>query len=391
MNFPPPPTRVFFDSNIFIRHQWPKASGKLESVISKLEGLKILLCIPEVILLELRKHVENSILDTLETIKSHNQKLPYLEAISELPDIKEYLEEYDKNVSKYLKEHGFEIIPHPTIGIERLIKMAVDKHPPFEENDKGFRDTMQIFSIIEYLQKVNEKNREALFVTNDKIFKDSRIESIIQEAGVNLKILDSVDSLQEYIDSYVDVTISKLLGIREEAAKEALEGIITQIERYVKENYDFVPSQFHGDQIQGDVDQVSDLQVQEILKVYTSRPDDEGKVSLTFLFRCRLVLSVMIQQYRVTPEVSLRVGGIGVWQQRIMEAFRKRLEEKSTGPSYEFSEESVEKILVGEATASKEDEIFTNIEIASVALARRDVAAKYQPPPTLPKLPQPPP
>jgi hypothetical protein len=79
-----------------------------------------------------------------------------------------YLKDIDSHFRSKAAERGIEIIPLARIDVTRLLMMSIDCTPPFEESkEKGFRDSLIMFSILEVIRGRPEDN--ALIITNDKL------------------------------------------------------------------------------------------------------------------------------------------------------------------------------------------------------------------------------
>ena len=94
---------------------------------------------------------------------------------TELTAIYDRLRDFEKNLEtifeKKLSDVGIGILPLAKCDLEDLLRMAIENVPPFEEShEKGFRDSLIMFSILEAIKGVPEKN--ALLVSDDKLLTE---------------------------------------------------------------------------------------------------------------------------------------------------------------------------------------------------------------------------
>ena len=102
---------------------------------------------------------------------------------------------------------GIEVIETPkNISIRQLVTMAAFKIRPFEDKrEKGFRDTVILYTILEDAKKRNIK--DCLFITEDKIFAHEDVQQIIKKYRVNIDIADSLETATVLIKSVLDEKI----------------------------------------------------------------------------------------------------------------------------------------------------------------------------------------
>ena len=72
-----------------------------------------------------------------------------------------------------LSKVGIEVIDHHSPDIRQLVIDAVNKKPPFESNDKGFRDTIIVETICEHAASISECG-EIWLITEDQVFQKSQ-------------------------------------------------------------------------------------------------------------------------------------------------------------------------------------------------------------------------
>lgn len=122
----------------------------------------------------------------------------------------------DDYIDKLVKEEDFvyEVIDIKDNNILPKIKeLAINKKPPFEGKDgtdKGFKDALLYFSVLEYLQEIPNKS---VFVC----VKDGRLKEAL-DAHQNIIVVESYDefkakSISQYYDDYFIQQVEKELSI----------------------------------------------------------------------------------------------------------------------------------------------------------------------------------
>ena len=121
---------------------------------------------------EIRKHLESSV-GVRKALEQQGKSVPeFAEAFQKTTA---YLDNIDAHYRVRAAERGIQIIPLAKIDLSRLLRMSIDCTAPFEgleskTKEKGFRDSLIMFSILEVLRGRPEEN--ALVITNDGLLAD---------------------------------------------------------------------------------------------------------------------------------------------------------------------------------------------------------------------------
>lgn len=157
-----------FDTNFIVQNK------KLTDVIDKLKDSYNLyvtqLSIDERIAQQVRER--NVVYDEAEKLQQENLNLLSVHFKKSKDEIKEYVKNGVQRI--YSEAFGDTIIEYSTTAdsFKRVIQRANDKLPPFSNDknasDKGFKDCLLWFSILDYFRCHGEN--EVLFITNDQGF-----------------------------------------------------------------------------------------------------------------------------------------------------------------------------------------------------------------------------
>ncbi len=136
-----------------------------------------------------------------------------------------------------LKKNNIEIVKTCEIDVDRLIDMAIKKIRPFEEKgEKGFKDSVILFSILNHAKK---ENNICYFISNDKIFAHEDIKSLAIEKGVEYHLFDSIQTFKEFTEEIIIKVVAE--DKKNELAKleNFLKSKEQQISEFIKEEGKF--------------------------------------------------------------------------------------------------------------------------------------------------------
>lgn len=84
---------------------------------------------------------------------------------------------------------GFQIVSTTQIELADLITLFLDKVPPFNDGDKGFKDAIILETILQHACRDN-KFDHIVIVSSDKVFGHSALSSKFAEAGTTVHVVD---------------------------------------------------------------------------------------------------------------------------------------------------------------------------------------------------------
>jgi len=215
---------IYFDTNIllslsFNMHEDPRLLTFRKSFP------KSLIYIPKIILDEVLANRLTDIVNKLTNAEDAVQKINRYIA-SPIPfsiDIKNISDEMKKNLIENIKKANINIYETPCqkIDLKNLINMSVRKIRPFTERGGGFKDAVILLSILEHCRQ--SKDEEHIFVTaNSKDFNNKDVKGIIEQEGVILTILESIEKLTNYLSEFMNEKVKKFLEKRANQLKEFL-------------------------------------------------------------------------------------------------------------------------------------------------------------------------
>lgn len=192
--------KVIFDTNFLLEKKLKNFFGKKDQLIKFSKVADII--IPDMVVQELlewykrnfEKEKEQFLKMALPNVLSHNtDSIKIDETLNQLLDLETGLfQVIDLKNPKYIFD---------------MKQLALKKEPPFvpdDGSDKGFKDAYIYFTVLEYLEGIEDKY--IFFVTNDKLLK------VAFERNPNIRVVESYDEfIQKSISVlYDDYFIAKL-------------------------------------------------------------------------------------------------------------------------------------------------------------------------------------
>lgn len=226
-----------------------------------------------------------------------------------LPDATILEKELSDKMIANLKAAGIEIFENSfaSIKLSTILDMAIHKIKPFKEDGRGFKDAIILFSIIEHCKYDIES--EHFFLTGNKTdFDNEDVKNLISKEKIDLKLIFSIEDLNEYFDKLVNKKVKEWLNKRNDILRELLlaqkDKIIDFIrqegqfnEMFLKEGFPFTCS----------IEKIKEIEFVDVLDPTASFLEDgqsEGDVEIYFKVKLRFNLSVIKSIYE-TPKFKI--------------------------------------------------------------------------------------
>lgn len=201
--------KVIFDTNIIRNAEATNFLGGRNELERFADVADIV--IPDIVIQEIKRQKRKNLQSNKQKflVNPFHNLLEIDETNTNAFDIDDYIEKLVKD-----EDFKYEVIDIKDNNVLPLIKeLAVNKKPPFEGNDntdKGFKDALLYFSVLEYLQEIPNKN---VFVC----VKDDRLKEAL-DGHQNIIVVESYDefkakSISQYYDDYFIQQVEKELSI----------------------------------------------------------------------------------------------------------------------------------------------------------------------------------
>lgn len=164
-------------------------------------GLRIL--IPEIVLEELKRKKLEEYQKKVSELNELASSMGIYVSLEIKKTAKEYREELAKQVNAYISKYPqVHVMPVcKSKYFHKIVDKAIDKNPPFEgkekQSDKGFKDTVIYYSMIDYAK---EYPGDYYYLTKDTIFSGNGYDLLRnefkKETNLNLRIFDDIKKLE---------------------------------------------------------------------------------------------------------------------------------------------------------------------------------------------------
>jgi hypothetical protein len=194
---------LYFDTNALRQLSHGVENVEFLGLREFAEKLGIKIFAPEVVILEWIAYWKKETSAELNKLKSASKRLArLLQENIKYEEPNDAPNKIEQMMKIYIEEAGIQTIPIPVIALDELIKMSINKEPPFEEkSEKGFRDTIILFTILKHLEE-NEIS-SAIFITSDSIFTHYGITERFKKVGKSLSIAKNVTEARESLENQV--------------------------------------------------------------------------------------------------------------------------------------------------------------------------------------------
>lgn len=225
------PDFIYLDTNMLYSLATGKSSVTDFLILKNFcDTYKISIAIPFIVFSEWYKLLKEELLGQksklIESTNWINQLLDLELLAPQLP--KEIDNVLFKKIEKILTEMGIIVIRNTTkYSLEEILRFAINKIKPFEQNDKGLRDSMILLTIIDHLN--SNKHKRAILITKDNVFYSAGID---EHANKNKVVVSFYKSYKETYDE-----LQKVLKVK---VNEFVKNHSQKILLYLEKHSDFI-------------------------------------------------------------------------------------------------------------------------------------------------------
>jgi len=301
------PRVIYLETSVLRALPIDIANAEFQELVEMCLPRHIKITVPELALNELlharKSSLHNSIRDLNKIVNGSMFKFSR-PGINWPMDQKGMTQKLEDEIRLILKKYSVGIIKTPKLNMNEILEMAVKKAPPFEEKgEKGFRDTVILFTIIRYAKRHN-KDGLNLVVTKDRIFTEDEVTKRFESEGLEFEIKDSIDGALIDLRKLLDEEEAK---IREKRSR--ILGIFLEQNRKIIESYlgekillgQILPSAFAGRPLITDsresVELVSFVKFTSLTPGILRKRETEGEVKISFSALFNITLNVAEPAY----------------------------------------------------------------------------------------------
>jgi hypothetical protein len=300
-------THLGIDTSVLIGNGWPKASLDLRNVVAACQQLGIPLLIPEIVLAESDAEFARK---TEEAIDAARQALSRaagrlsggLNANVEWPDEKVRTAAYADAIATLADDWRWTVVPMPKVSLTDAVIQSIRHEPPFPAEDKGFRDSLIVWSLLDRLKKGDI----LVLIAADKAFADGRMIEAAKRCGIELHVFASPQAAWEVIEKIVRQKTAGEIFAAWEAHSQRIVAALEQdragLEAFVREHLR-IPERPYG--VEGRIETLHDVQVvgveHALLQLFSDNLTDASA-------ELKLRVTVTISRYRPSVPRAMRVG-----------------------------------------------------------------------------------
>lgn len=209
------PDSVYIDTNTLYSLTTGKLSITDFLALKKFcDDYKISITIPAIVFFEWYKMLKEKLSEhKRKMIESLNWLNQQLDLKLESPQLPEKIDDVlFVKIKKILEEMGIKVIKNTKkYSLEDIISFAVNKIKPFEQNDKGLRDSIILLTIIDHM--ISNNHKRSILVTNDDVFYKPGIEEHPKKSNVKIDFYktykDTLEDLRKVLKIKVDEYVKK--------------------------------------------------------------------------------------------------------------------------------------------------------------------------------------
>lgn len=310
----PWPVAIYLETNILVELPLEIATAEFLRLRELCTEWAIALLIPELCADELIHRRERQVADSIgraeaavATLSKFAPNPPSLVWGASKAEITGRVAE---TVRTHLVTHGVRVIPTPAIELPRLLNMAVKKIRPFEEKgEKGFRDSVILFSVLEYARQWPHAGYH-LLISRDDIFSHADVVRLASEHGVDFRVRASIAETIEHLEQFLSDAAKRYRAERVGNLLAFLEQNRDRIEEHIRTTGEFT-SNFLLDRliVSGSLKEIEAI---HLLAIEDAQPGvlpngvERGNVQISF--RATMKFVVILSAYAAGPMPTYRVG-----------------------------------------------------------------------------------
>lgn len=251
--------------------------------------------------------------------------------------------------------------------------MAVQRHPPFQEKDRCFRDTVIYLSAIDHLRDAPQ--HVGAFVSQDKIFKDKKVAELTTTTEVQVEVYEKVDEVLVILRDRLEAIVKKQWEEHQQHAASSLDAMRARIERFIAENLE-IPEWQLG--VWGRLIAIPRIKVLSITNVRTPPPiGREPDKSVRISFEAEINLYVLVEAFPLPRPRTLKVGEETLSFSPLAMVLEEVLKEQEASPltlpaaarlGPKWEELKLQRVVEVEATATVINGEYRDIQLVSVRL-----------------------
>lgn len=310
------PAAIYFDTNIFRKIKKEFDSPEFQNLQKLCQELNISINVPEVVLQEwLFHHTSERAKKFIDKINSSYEELKsYVVSTSDISveiNETEILLKSRKDLIEKVNSSVINVLNTPKLEMDVLINRAVQKIRPFKSEDKGFRDTIILFTILEHAKSY--KRGEHLLITNDSDFYHEDVYKTAREHEVKLILIKTIPDAIDHLQSFLKKAYKAIFMRRAKLFEDFLVSKQDDILEYINDNASF-SDMFFSRELTTDrffyktIKKINSIELVEITKAsagFLEGDNREGWIKVSFVARLNFFVTVNISRSFFPPKIPI--------------------------------------------------------------------------------------
>jgi PIN domain len=230
-----PPATVYFDASALIGLKRELATADVAELIRICDESGTVLAVPRVaaeewVFIHQRravKHYRTAVLNARSVAEYLDRDQLSIERLEESA-IERGVRE---TLLNRLSARTIEIVETPALELSDLLGRAVHRQAPFQESDKGFRDTVIVETVAWHADQF--KDRLAILIANDKVFHSTDVSKLLRRGGVSAYVEDDVTAANVRLSQLLTQPIRDRLAHEKQVIQEFLDSESSRIFDFV--------------------------------------------------------------------------------------------------------------------------------------------------------------
>jgi predicted nucleic acid-binding protein len=364
-----PYRRIYFDSNLLIKANWPRLSQTMRTALNTASHLSIPVVLLQSVERELKAHCLRNLFQTRADMIRNAEALsslckPFGTKVSmSLPSEDRLQDVYEKAVDENVIEFNL-LRSSPTLRLtEELFEMAIQKKKPFGDKGRNFQDAVICLAAIDDL--VSSLGQVGALVSRDNIFEQQVLDDLCQSQGVTMSLFKSEVALNDDMRTFLKQQAAREWLDDEELARGAVNENLPVLQKFIDANLE-VPARVG---FTNRILSINRIDLVKISRVETPSPWDRPPgepVTITAQILIHLHATVRRPSSSSLQTEVLKVGL----------SPRPTLASRIAAPLYTEREEVLERTVNVELKARLNEGRYVNLEPLAVAIgtARSDAS-----------------
>lgn len=258
-----------------------------------------------------RDNVKNYIDKTESSLNRLSGLFDYISKINWKKTKEDIINDTEASIKKILDQNGIRIIETPDMDIKEMIRMAVCKKKPFEErHEKGFRDYVNLRTILEHARSQPEGPH--FLVAQDEIYQDRDITKLAEQYHIKLVIPPSIERAISILEEFFRTMKKTIDEYKKQPLKQYLMKETDKISQYTYQNAEISESFLNQNHELGFLPKIQAIENVKLISIVDVTrgilPKNNRQSRIKISFRAKMKFTVKIRDIPTPPQMRFKDG-----------------------------------------------------------------------------------